>query len=94
VGLEARCHVPFAGFTGKGLAMPANRLDVGMVSEITAVAGEDTFERPIYAGNAMARVKSTEAVRFRGAGSSVRAPRVVERHTSAGQGGDRARHCL
>ncbi|MGB6086758.1 electron transfer flavoprotein subunit alpha/FixB family protein [Parvibaculum sp.] len=36
-------------------------LDVAQVSEITAVLGPDTFERPIYAGNAIQTVKSTDA---------------------------------
>ncbi len=35
-------------------------LDVMQVSEITAVEGPDTFERPIYAGNAIQVVKSTD----------------------------------
>ena len=36
-------------------------LDVAQISEITAVQGPDTFERPIYAGNAIQTVKSTDA---------------------------------
>jgi electron transfer flavoprotein alpha subunit len=36
-------------------------LDVMQVSEITAVEGPDTFERPIYAGNAIQVVKSKDA---------------------------------
>jgi len=36
-------------------------LDVMQVSEITAVEGPDTFERPIYAGNAITTVKSNDA---------------------------------
>jgi electron transfer flavoprotein alpha subunit len=36
-------------------------LDVMQVSDITKVLGPDTFERPIYAGNAMQTVKSTDA---------------------------------
>jgi len=38
----------------------AAQLDVMQVSEITAVEGPDTFERPIYAGNAIQLVKSTD----------------------------------
>ncbi len=47
--------------TGKGF-MPraAALLDVSMLSEITAVIDPQTFERPIYAGNATATVKTTE----------------------------------
>ncbi|HEY5791350.1 MAG TPA: electron transfer flavoprotein subunit alpha/FixB family protein, partial [Gammaproteobacteria bacterium] len=35
--------------------------DVAMISEIVAVDGGDTFVRPIYAGNALATVKSSDA---------------------------------
>ncbi|WP_201617851.1 electron transfer flavoprotein subunit alpha/FixB family protein [Psychrobacter urativorans] len=47
--------------TGKNF-MPrvAALLDVSMISEITAVIDAQTFERPIYAGNATATVKTTE----------------------------------
>ena len=38
-------------------------LDVMQVSEITAVLAPDTFERPIYAGNAIETVQSTDPVR-------------------------------
>ncbi|MGH1420134.1 MAG: electron transfer flavoprotein subunit alpha/FixB family protein [Hyphomicrobiaceae bacterium] len=48
--------------TGKNV-MPriAALLDVMQVSEISAVKSGDTFERPIYAGNAIQTVKSTDA---------------------------------
>ncbi len=36
-------------------------LDVAQVSEITKVLGPDTFERPIYAGNAVQTVQATDA---------------------------------
>ena len=36
-------------------------LDVAQISDITAVIGADTFERPIYAGNVIATVKSSDA---------------------------------
>jgi electron transfer flavoprotein alpha subunit len=38
-------------------------LDVMQVSEITAVVGPDTFERPIYAGNAIQTVQSADKVK-------------------------------
>jgi len=38
-------------------------LDVMQISEITAVKSKDTFERPIYAGNAIQTVKSSDATR-------------------------------
>ena len=41
----------------------AARLDVGQISEITKVDSPDTFERPIYAGNAIATVQSIDAIK-------------------------------
>ena len=41
----------------------AAKLDVAQVSEITKVVSADTFERPIYAGNAIATVQSSDAVK-------------------------------
>jgi electron transfer flavoprotein alpha subunit len=41
----------------------AAKLDVAQISEITKVESADTFERPIYAGNAIATVQSTDAVK-------------------------------
>ncbi len=38
-------------------------LDVGQISEITKVDSPDTFERPIYAGNAIATVQSTDSIK-------------------------------
>jgi electron transfer flavoprotein alpha subunit len=47
---------------GKNIApRVAAMLDVMQVSEILSVEGEDTFTRPIYAGNAIATVKSKDA---------------------------------
>jgi len=39
----------------------AAALDVAQISEILSVEGPDTFTRPIYAGNAIATVKSADA---------------------------------
>jgi electron transfer flavoprotein alpha subunit len=41
----------------------AARLDVAQISDITTVISEDTFERPIYAGNAVATVQSSDAIK-------------------------------
>ncbi len=38
-------------------------LDVGMVSEIMSVESPDTFKRPIYAGNAIATVQSSDSIK-------------------------------
>ena len=53
-----------AGTTGKNL-MPrvAALLDVDQISDIMRVESDDTFVRPIYAGNAIATVQSTAAVK-------------------------------
>jgi electron transfer flavoprotein alpha subunit len=47
---------------GKNIApRVAALLDVAQVSEILSVEGDNTFTRPIYAGNAIATVKSSDA---------------------------------
>jgi electron transfer flavoprotein alpha subunit len=47
---------------GKNIApRVAAALDVAQISEILSVEGTDTFTRPIYAGNAIATVKSSDA---------------------------------
>lgn len=56
-------HILFpATASGKNTApRVAAKLDVAQISEITAIVDADTFERPIYAGNAVATVKSSDA---------------------------------
>jgi len=58
-------HIVFpATAHGKNVApRVAAKLDVAQVSDITKVVSADTFERPIYAGNAVATVQSTDAVK-------------------------------
>jgi electron transfer flavoprotein alpha subunit len=58
-------HIVFpATAHGKNVApRVAAKLDVAQVSDITRVVSADTFERPIYAGNAVATVQSTDAVK-------------------------------
>ncbi|NEN76527.1 electron transfer flavoprotein subunit alpha/FixB family protein [Pelistega sp. NLN82] len=59
---DAYTHIVFAGTTsGKNTApRVAAKCDVAQISEITAVIDSDTFERPIYAGSAIATVKSLD----------------------------------
>ncbi len=54
-----------AGTTGKNL-MPrlAALLDAGQISDIVAIEAQDTFIRPIYAGNALATVKTSDPVKI------------------------------
>jgi electron transfer flavoprotein alpha subunit len=56
-------HILFpATAAGKNVApRVAAKLDVGQVSDIIKVDAPDTFERPIYAGNAIATVQSLDA---------------------------------
>ncbi len=58
-------HIVFAATaSGKNIApRVAAKLDVGQVSDITKVISPDTFERPIYAGNAVATVQATDATK-------------------------------
>ena len=58
-------HILFpATASGKNVAPRlAAKLDVGQMSDVTKVISPDTFERPIYAGNAIATVQSTDAVK-------------------------------
>ena len=63
-------HILFpATAAGKNVApRVAAKLDVGQISDITKVEGSgqasaDTFERPIYAGNAIATVQSLDAIK-------------------------------
>ncbi len=58
-------HILFpATASGKNVSpRVAAKLDVAQISEITKVVSADTFERPIYAGNAIATVQSADAVK-------------------------------
>jgi electron transfer flavoprotein alpha subunit len=62
---SAYSHILFpATASGKNIApRVAASLDVGQISDITKVDAPDTFERPIYAGNAIATVQSLDAVK-------------------------------
>ena len=58
-------HIVFpATASGKNVApRVAAKLDVAQISDITKVVSSDTFERPIYAGNAIATVQSVDSVK-------------------------------
>jgi electron transfer flavoprotein alpha subunit len=58
-------HILFAATAAGKNASPrvAAKLDVAQISEISKVVSSDTFERPIYAGNAIATVQSTDATK-------------------------------
>ncbi|MCO5110402.1 MAG: FAD-binding protein [Burkholderiaceae bacterium] len=58
-------HILFpATAAGKNVApRVAAKLDVAQISEISKVDSPDTFERPIYAGNAIATVQSLDATK-------------------------------
>jgi len=58
-------HILFAATAaGKNVApRVAAKLDVAQISDIIAVESPDTFQRPIYAGNAIATVQSGDSVK-------------------------------
>ena len=58
-------HILFPATAGGKNVAPrvAAKLDVAQISDITKVVGPDTFERPIYAGNAIATVQSGDATK-------------------------------
>jgi len=62
-GLMANYDALVAPATTSGkniLPRVAAKLDVSQISDVTAIHDADTFERPIYAGNAIATVKSSD----------------------------------
>jgi electron transfer flavoprotein alpha subunit len=64
-GADSYSHI-LAAATSNGkniLPRVAAQLDVDQISEIIAVESADTFKRPIYAGNAIATVQSSAAVK-------------------------------
>jgi len=58
-------HILFPATAGGKNVSPrvAAKLDVAQISDITKVVSADTFERPIYAGNAIATVQSGDATK-------------------------------
>jgi electron transfer flavoprotein alpha subunit len=62
-GAYSHILAPASAFGKNILPRVAAKLDVAQISEITKVDAPDTFERPIYAGNAIATVQSTDSVK-------------------------------
>ena len=62
---EGYSHILAPATTNGKNFMPrvAAKLDVSQISDISSVISEDTFERPIYAGNCIATVQSTDPVK-------------------------------
>jgi electron transfer flavoprotein alpha subunit len=62
-GAYSHILAPATAYGKNILPRVAAKLDVAQISEITKVDAPDTFERPIYAGNAIATVQSGDKVK-------------------------------
>ncbi|WMS87738.1 electron transfer flavoprotein subunit alpha/FixB family protein [Pleionea litopenaei] len=62
---EGYSHIlaPATTFGKNFMPRVAAKLDVQMISDITAVESENTFKRPVFAGNAIATVQSEDSVK-------------------------------
>jgi electron transfer flavoprotein alpha subunit len=62
-GSYSHILAPATAYGKNILPRVAAKLDVAQISEITKVDAPDTFERPIYAGNAIAYVQSSDKIK-------------------------------
>ncbi|KAI8929424.1 DHS-like NAD/FAD-binding domain-containing protein [Entophlyctis helioformis] len=60
----AKQAAAIAGVSKNVFPRAAATLDVAPISDVTDIESADTFKRPIYAGNAIAQVKSKDAIKF------------------------------
>jgi electron transfer flavoprotein alpha subunit len=92
-GVYSHILAPATAYGKNILPCVAAKLDIGQISEITKVISPDTFERPIYAGSAVATVRSLDNLKaitvrtvcFEAAGSEGAAQ--VQNITSAADSG-------
>ena len=62
-GMYSHILAPATAYGKNILPRVAAKLDIGQISEITKVITPSTFERPIYAGNAIATVQSMDQIK-------------------------------
>src|ERR1700693_447874 len=62
-GVYSHILAPATAYGKNILPCVAAKLDIGQISEITKVISPDTFERPIYAGSAVATVQSVDKMK-------------------------------
>lgn len=55
---------PATTFGKNSLPRVAAKLDVAQISDVTTIIDKDTFEHPIYAGNAIQRVQSLDSIKL------------------------------
>jgi electron transfer flavoprotein alpha subunit len=80
---------PTSATAKSALPRVAAKLDVNQLSDVLSVMSEDTFVRPIYAGNALATVKSADSVKV----LTIRPTAFDKAETSGGSGAVEAVSC-
>ena len=84
---------PATSFGKNVLPRVAALLDVAQISEIVAVHDADTFDRPIYAGNAIATVQSSDPVKIITVRGTAFDPAAAEGGSAAIESGHGRRRC-